>query len=173
MKIEWSSTGVSPELDWTRIQYFQSSPPESKRPRRENTPTILRFKVGEELYGLDQSYLQEILPFRREEAVLVPGASKFSVGVVDLRGLPVGVLEMATILGEKSEERPVSPLLIAECEPAVAFLVDSVEGVTVTDLSTLKPAKKKHELIQGQDPEGYHLLDVPRLLSQEYLRSLN
>jgi purine-binding chemotaxis protein CheW len=86
----------------------------------------LTFQVAEGVYGLDILRVREIIEFVKP--TLVPGAPPFLMGIINLRGTVVPVLDLALQLG--LPRRPIGP------ESCIVVVESAREtgGVTLTGL---------------------------------------
>jgi purine-binding chemotaxis protein CheW len=146
--------------------------------RKENTDTVRRwvtYRLAGEIYGIDVMLVQEVL--RVPEIVPVPGAPDFILGIINLRGTVVTVIDTRKCFGlEPKGLDDSSRIVIIESGKQVAgLMVDSVAEVvniasgqieTAPDVGTNDSAK----YIQGithHNNELLILVDVSRLLTPE------
>jgi chemotaxis signal transduction protein len=83
--------------------------------------------IGEDRYGIELTDVREVVP----EPLLtpVPGAPAAVLGVVNLRGEVVPVLDTAQLLGLPALER-LAYAVIAECDAGLAGLASDGEPTT-------------------------------------------
>ncbi len=102
----------------------------------------IRFNLGDETYGIAARQVNEVI--RVGDITPVPGAAEQILGIVNLRGNVVTVLDMRSLLG--IERKPVdesSRIIIAETAgQAVGLLVDSVAEVVYLRASEIESAPK-------------------------------
>ncbi len=102
----------------------------------------IRFNLADETYGIAARQVNEVI--RVGDVTPVPGAAEQILGIVNLRGNVVTVLDMRTLLG--IERKPVdenSRIIIAETGgQAVGLLVDSVAEVVYLRASEIDVAPK-------------------------------
>ncbi len=102
----------------------------------------IRFNLADEAYGIEARQVNEVI--RVGDITPVPGAPGQILGIVNLRGNVVTVLDMRALLG--IESRPVdesSRIIIAETEgQAIGLLVDSVAEVVYLRVSEIEVAPK-------------------------------
>ncbi len=139
---------------------------------------VLAFSVGEEHFGLDLNYIQEIQPLKPELWTLVPCTPDFIVGAVNIRGrlysimniaayLEIGVkirMEKAHVLlirGETGPEgTPMEFCILAEDRPKLEQLTaDQLQPATGT-LSA-----KGQVFIRGVTADMLMVLDLEKLIS--------
>ena len=131
------------------------------------------FRLDSELYGINVLQVQEVLRFT--DIVPVPGAPDFVLGIINLRGNVVTVIDTRKCFGLPSHEPDdATRIVIIESGKQVAgLLVDSVAEVvnihanqveTAPDVGTTESAK----YIQGianHNKEILILVDVNKLLT--------
>jgi purine-binding chemotaxis protein CheW len=97
-----------------------------------NGPTSrwVTFQLEDETYGIDVMQIREVL--RSQEISQVPGAPSYVLGIINLRGSVVAIIDTRTRFGlpPRDEMDDSSRILIMESgELVVGFLVDSVSEV--------------------------------------------
>jgi purine-binding chemotaxis protein CheW len=131
------------------------------------------FRLDSELYGINVLQVQEVL--RYSEIVPVPGAPEFVLGIINLRGNVVTVIDTRKCFGLPAKESDdASRIVIIESGKNIAgLLVDSVAEVVnisshqievAPDVGTTEAAK----YIQGianHNKEILILVDVNKLLT--------
>ncbi|ABM61258.1 chemotaxis protein CheW [Halorhodospira halophila] len=93
------------------------------------TSQWVTFKLGNEHYGINVMQVQEVLPL--SEIAPVPGAPEFVLGIINLRGKVVTVIDTRLRFGMKPREADKqSRIIVMEVAENVAgILVDSVDEV--------------------------------------------
>ncbi|MEA5444282.1 chemotaxis protein CheW [Gammaproteobacteria bacterium AB-CW1] len=147
--------------------------PERLQEAREQWVT---FRLGRETYGLKALHVQEIL--KATEISPVPGAESFVLGVINLRGNIVTVIDTRKRFGlSEPEAEGVRQIIVVEVdEHALGLLVDDVDEVADVRPSEIEPPPQfesdqvaRH--IQGvvrRDSGLTVMVDVRRLMpSQE------
>ncbi len=99
------------------------------------------FQIGQDRYACP---LENVAEISRIPAVTpVPGTDDFVLGLANLRGNIVSVLDLKPLLGvPEDEEKPLSAyrmLLVTHGDVTAAFIVDRVEGVVTVHESALEP----------------------------------
>ncbi|MDH3451993.1 MAG: chemotaxis protein CheW [Gammaproteobacteria bacterium] len=133
------------------------------------------FKLGAETYGVNVMQVQEVL--RVSEIAPVPGAPDYVLGIINLRGNVVSVLDIRLRFGlQQKTADDTTRIIIIELESqTIGILVDSVaevEDVQSGEVDTA-PAVGNEEssrYIAGivSRPNGLLILvDVQRLLSEQ------
>ena len=133
------------------------------------------FKLADENYGIAVMQVQEVL--RVTEITPVPGAPHYVLGIINLRGNVVTVIDTRTRFGlPRKEVDDVSRIIIIESgEHVVGLLVDSVAEVVYLRASEIESApnvgnEESARYIQGvhsQDGNLLILVDVNKLLTEE------
>lgn len=148
---------------------------EAVKKAAETVRRWVTFRLAGEIYGIDVMAVQEVI--RVPETVPVPGAPPFIIGIINLRGNVVTVIDSHRIFAlPPCELGEASRIVIVEAGKQIAgLLVDSVAEVvniangdieTAPDVGTTESAK----YIQGithHNNELLILVDVNRLLTPE------
>ena len=141
----------------------------------------LAFTMGAESFALDVARVREILEFTH--ITRVPGAPGFMMGVINLRGNVVPVLDMRLKLGVPDVERTVDTCIIVVEVPfdgentVMGALVDSVQEVFELGAEEIESAPRvgtgiKKELLRGigKKEGGFiMILDAEKIFSAEEL----
>jgi len=133
------------------------------------------FKLDNETYGINVMQVQEIL--RYTDIAPVPGAPSYVLGIINLRGNVVTVIDTRSRFGLPSAELDDSTrIVIIEAEKQViGILVDSVAEVVYLRRSEIDNApnvgtEESAKYIQGvsnRDNELLILVDLDKLLSDD------
>jgi purine-binding chemotaxis protein CheW len=133
------------------------------------------FRLGDETYGVNVMQVQEVL--RITEIAPVPGAPDYVVGIINLRGNVVTVIDTRKRFGlYPKEPDDSSRIVIIEAEDQViGILVDSVAEVVELRSSEIESApnvgnEESSRFIQGvtsRNGELLILVDLNRFLSDE------
>ncbi|GLX77599.1 chemotaxis protein CheW [Thalassotalea insulae] len=133
------------------------------------------FQLDSETYGINVMQVQEVL--RYTEIAPVPGAPTYVLGIINLRGNVVTVIDTRSRFGlESSEVTDNTRIVIIEAEKQViGILVDSVAEVVYLKASEIDVAPnvgndESAKFIQGvsnRDGELLILVDLNKLLSDE------
>ena len=131
------------------------------------------FKLENEVYGVNVMQVQEVL--RYTEIAPVPGAPDYVLGIINLRGNVVTVIDTRLKFGlMPAEITDNSRIIIIEAEKqVVGILVDSVAEVVYLKASEIDPApsvgtEESARFIQGVSNRKEDLLilvDLNKLLS--------
>jgi Chemotaxis signal transduction protein len=133
------------------------------------------FQLDRETYGINVMQVQEVL--RYTEIAPVPGAPDYVLGIINLRGNVVTVIDTRSRFGLPSAEvSENSRIVIIEADKQViGILVDSVAEVVYLRSSEIDVAprvgtEESAKFIQGvsnRDGELLILVDLNKLLSDE------
>lgn len=133
------------------------------------------FNLGNETYGINVMQVQEIL--RYSEVAPVPGSPMYVLGIINLRGNVVTVIDTRIRFGlESAEVTDNTRVVIIEIEKQViGIMVDSASEVVYLKASDIDIAPnvgndESSRFIQGvsnRDGELLILVDLNKLLSDE------
>jgi len=139
------------------------------------------FELDSEIYGISVSEVREVL--RYSDIAPVPGAPIFVVGIINLRGNVVTVIDTRCRFGLPTKEvNDDTRIIIIDIEDQeVGILVDSVAEVVDLDANAIEAApnvgnEDTSRYIKGvTSMEGNLLIlvDVNKLLTDEELADLN
>lgn len=133
------------------------------------------FKLDNEIYGINVMQVQEVL--RYSEIAPVPGAPIYVLGIINLRGNVVTVIDTRTRFGlESTETTDSTRVVIIESEKQViGIMVDSVAEVVYLRESEIDIAPnvgndESAKFIQGvsnREGELLILVDLNKLLADD------
>jgi purine-binding chemotaxis protein CheW len=136
---------------------------------------LIAFSRGVHRYGIELAHLTEIRPL--ESWTPVPGIPEFFLGVIALRGEIVAVIDIALLFGGATPEHDGErfAVVVSAGDVMAALLADSVDDVhdllpeqIHPPLTTFTHTRERY--IRGLTEEGIALLDVEKLLGDEWLR---
>lgn len=149
--------------------------------RGEAVSRWVTFRLGSETYGIDVMQVREVL--RGTEISPVPGAPSYVLGIINLRGNVVSIVDTRSRFGLPSQEMDdASRILILEAgDHVVGFLVDSVWEVAELRGSEVESAPDtgsgeaaKFIIGLANRKEGLLILvDASKLLSDDELTELS
>lgn len=141
---------------------------------------LVRFNIGEEVFGVDILKVQEIN--RMAEITRVPNAPDYVEGVINLRGKVIPIIDLRARLGmEQKEFDKETRIIVVELEDKViGFIVDSVNEVLRINKSITEPPPP---MVAGIDSEFITaiaklserliiLLDLEKILTKEQKEEL-
>ncbi len=133
------------------------------------------FRLDNEIYGINVMLIQEVL--RVTEVAPVPGAPNYVIGIINLRGNVVTVIDTRMRFGLPSKEMDdATRIVIIEVEnQTVGIVVDSVSEVVDVDASEIETAPnvgndETARYIEGVVSRGDELLilvDLNKLLTED------
>lgn len=133
------------------------------------------YRLGDETYGINVMQVQEVL--RYTEIAPVPGAPDYVLGIINLRGNVVTVIDTRARFGlPPSDVTDNTRIVIIESdEQVVGILVDSVAEVVYLRSSEIESApnvgtEESAKFIQGvsnREGELLILVDLNKLLSDD------
>ncbi len=148
--------------------------------RSEQKSRWVTFSLENETYGIDVMQIREVL--RTPEISPVPGAPVYVLGIINLRGNVVAIIDTRSRFGLPSREvDDASRIVILEAgDYVVGFLVDSVSEVAELNNGEIEPApdtggRDAARYISGlcnRDRGLLILIDADKLLSDEELAEL-
>ncbi len=140
--------------------------------KREQERHIVVFRLNGTLFALDIQSVQEIV--KQSDIVSVPGAPPFILGIVNLRGRIMAVVDTKQLLG--IGETPADKVLVmvvqigehlvgfTEVEQVTRITTDMIEPVS--DLVSPEEARRLEGVLKLND-KLVLLLDAKRLLDEE------
>ena len=142
---------------------------------------FVTFVLMEETYGINVMQVQEVL--RVTEIAPVPGAPAYVLGIINLRGNVVTVIDTRIRFGLPTVEMDdASRIIVIESEKqVVGILVDAVAEVVELRENEIDPApnvgtEESSRYIQGVATRGDGLLilvDLNKLLTDEEWQEIN
>ena len=133
------------------------------------------FTLQDEIYGINVMQVQEVL--REAEVAPVPGAPHYVIGIINLRGNVVSVIDARIRFGLPAiESTDLTRIIVIEVQQhIIGILVDSVAEVIDIKLSEIDTAPnvgtdETSRYIDGvvsRDDQLFILLDINKLLSTE------
>ncbi len=117
------------------------------------------------MWGIDLKYVREVV--RVKQYTIVPTTTEYVLGVFNLRGQIVPLLDISKILNVERESSETA-IILNYNEEAVGFSVDNVVGViSVSDNEMLPPPTEAGDYVKGvlrRDGELISILDTERVL---------
>ncbi|RMH44173.1 MAG: chemotaxis protein CheW [Gammaproteobacteria bacterium] len=133
------------------------------------------FQLGQETYGINVMQVKEVL--RHTEIAPVPGAPSYVLGIINLRGNVVTVIDTAQRFGLPTPEiTDNTRIVIIEAEGhEIGILVEAVSEVVYLKASEIETApnvgnEESSKFIQGvcnRDDQLLILVDLNKLLGEE------
>jgi len=133
------------------------------------------FRLDNEIYGINVMLIQEVL--RVTEIAPVPGAPNYVIGIINLRGNVVTVIDTRMRFGLPPKEMDdATRIVIIEAEnQTVGIVVDSVSEVVDVNASEIETAPnvgndetaRYIEGVVSRDEELLILVDLNKLLTED------
>ncbi len=145
---------------------------------QEKNQQVLRwvtFRLADEIYGINVMQVQEVL--RMTDVAPVPGAPHYVMGIINLRGNVVTVLDTCKLLDLASSDITDSSriMIIESSKVTVGLLVDSVAEVVNISSADIDPPPsvgndEGSRYIQGiysSEQQILILIDLNKLITEE------
>ena len=151
---------------------------------KEEITHFLTFRLGEETYALEILKVREVLDYIH--VTKVPGTPPFMLGVINLRGNVVPIVDMKIKFDFPQVERTVNTCIIIieiqmEGETSIlGALADSVDEVIELSAAQIEPPPKigthlRTDFLKGMGKHEDHfilLLDIEQIFSIEELSNV-
>ncbi len=149
----------------------------SQNEQPDNDPILqwVTYQLDNEVYGVNVMLVQEVL--RVSEIAPVPGAQQYVLGIINLRGNVVTVIDTRKRFGlAPKEPDDLSRIIVVEVDDiVVGLLVDSVAEVVYLHQSEIDPSPTVNNdehayYIQGvcsRDEQLLILVDITKLLDDQ------
>jgi purine-binding chemotaxis protein CheW len=148
----------------------------SNNNQKQNEPIQwVTFRLGDELYGINVMQVQEVL--RMPDIVPVPGAQNYVIGIINLRGNVVTVIDLRNRFGlpPRDSEDSTRIIIIEADDQVIGIMVDSVAEVVELRSSEIEMApsvgnEESARYIQGVCSRGGVLLilvDLNKLFTDD------
>ena len=141
---------------------------------------FLTFHLGKESYGIEIQYVTEIIVM--QEITKVPDLPEFIIGVVNLRGNVISIMDMRRRFHLESRDYDDRTCIIVVdiSDIAVGLLVDTVNEVLNIPEEQVDPPPKTHSGIKSNYFMGMGkvenqvkiLLDIEKILHEEELEQV-
>lgn len=142
----------------------------------------VKFRLDEEVYGINVMQVQEVL--RLPEIAPVPGAPDYVMGIINLRGNVVTVIDTRKRFGlfQKEPDDSTRIVIIEVDSQVIGILVDSVAEVVNLRTSEIETTpnlgedNESSKYIQGVHSKGDDILilvDVNKMLTESELDAVS
>src|SRR5258706_6075135 len=135
---------------------------------------VIEFVVAYETFAIESSYVREVYPLK--ELTQLPGTPDFVLGVINVRGQIVSVVDPKQFFGlpQKGLTDLNKVILISDGKMEFGLLADAVIGLRRIPLEELQPSLPtltglRAELLKGVTSERLVVLDAARVLSDKRL----
>ena len=133
--------------------------------REYDTVQYIVIKIGEEQYGIDISYIDNIV--RMQSITRVPHVQPYFAGVINIRGEVVPVMSLRLKMGLEVDEYTSKTRIIivkSESNASVGLIVDEVKEVVTLDERTIdeviRDSKVDETYINGIGKNGDTLISL-------------
>lgn len=143
-----------------------------KKDYDEKLMEITTFMLAYETYAVESSYISEI--FQLNEIVQVPGTPNFILGIINVRGKIISVVELKRFfdLPEKGLTELNKVIILKNKEMEFGILADSILGASAINVKNLQKTLPtltgvREEYLLGVTSEPIIILDAEKLLSDK------
>lgn len=119
----------------------------------------LSFRLGSVEYGIDILKVQEIRGF--EKSTRMFNAPAFILGVVNMRGIIVPILDMRIkfVMNDVTYDSQTVTIVLNVANRVVGMVVDAVQDAIAIQAENVKPAPRFHDEVNAQHIIGIVTLD--------------
>jgi purine-binding chemotaxis protein CheW len=146
----------------------------SEQPPQGETLLVVTFRLIPERYCIGSAFVTEVLPLK--EITPIPGVPPFVLGVMNVRGKIISVINLKKFFNLKETGITESNKIIVVKQNHMEFgiVTDVITGTCALILSTLSapPVTLNHigaEYVKGVTPDGLILLDIVAILNDKSL----
>ena len=124
-----------------------------------NNLELATFYVGDSLYGMDILRVQEIN--RLMDFTMVPQSPEYVMGIMNLRGQIVTVIDLSKKLGlpETDLNEESRNIIVNDQGEYIGLLVDRISDVVRTDTDKIEPPPSNMGGVQGRFLQGVFKMD--------------
>jgi purine-binding chemotaxis protein CheW len=131
---------------------------------------IVEFRVGAERYAIETTWVREV--YQARTITIVPGTPEFVVGIVNVRGRIISVIDIRGFFGLRGREASddIRVLILRSDEMEFAVLADEIVGVSriapgelQATLPTLQGSRA--EYLKGITTDRMTVLDAGKMLA--------
>ena len=133
--------------------------------REYETVQYIVIKIGEEQYGIDISFIDNIV--RMQSITRVPHVQPYFAGVINIRGEVVPVMSIRLKMGLEADEHTDKTRIIivkAESNAPIGLIVDEVKEVVTLDERSIdeviRDSKVDETFINGIGKNGETLISL-------------
>ena len=134
-----------------------------------STITVVEFLLTPEIYAIESSFVSEVLPLK--DMTTIPGAPAFVIGVFNVRGKIVSIVNLKTFfnLKEKGITELNKIIVLNHNQIEFGIVVDEITGSRTLNASAILPppatiSNLGNEYIKGVTSEGIIILDIQHIL---------
>lgn len=121
---------------------------------QESTMELATFYVGKALLGIDILSIQEIN--KHFEVTTVPQAASYVVGVLNLRGRIVTILDLGKKLGlsQIQQTKNIKNIIVRSQDELIGLMVDSISDVVTAERNRIEPSPSNISGVKGKYFKG-------------------
>ena len=153
-----------------RAELLSQAPQESLQ--ATDVLEVIQFRIGRELYAIETRFVEEVI--RISDITAIPDSAEILLGVMNLRGEILAVMDIGLLLHSAIEDHDRSSIMVlGEHRTEFGVTVDAVTEVTSIRVSDVHPPMKHEDqsdsLIRGVTADSLMVLDGTALLEDERL----
>lgn len=134
---------------------------------------LLTFSLGQERFGVEVGFVQEVHPLKRQSWSLVPCTPDFIVGAVNIRGRIYSMMHVGRFLGIKTSstsEKEHLLLVRGSGDMELCIVTDDMPEVERIPKESIQPSSgtisvKAQEYIHGVTKDMLTILNLKRILA--------
>ncbi len=141
---------------------------------KEGALFVVKFLLSGEVYGLESSFIKEVLPLK--DLAVVPCTPDFILGVINIRGQIFTVINPKKILklSEKGISEFTKVMILSYDNKSFGIVADSILGnqfIPFSEILSLPYTKDsdKQEYLMGMTAEGIIILDGKAFINSSEL----
>jgi purine-binding chemotaxis protein CheW len=116
---------------------------EPEAPVPDDTMTVLEFRLAHESYAIDSAYVTDVQPLTH--LTPLPGTPAFLLGIVNLRGEVLPIVDLRTFFDLPISLTDVSYVVVLHCDDMrFGILADAIAGMRYVSVSGFQPAPMTH-----------------------------
>lgn len=171
-----AALALSPDGAWAlldeRAKVLARPPPET--PAAGEILNVVTFRLASERYAIETRYVREVV--RLEDFTPIPGAPEFVLGVTNLRGDVLAIIDLRRFLGAGAQGLTdlARIIVLGDDQPEFGLLADQAEALaSLPSDEVLEPPEsvagigRRH--LRGVTKEALIVLDGAALLSDPRL----
>jgi purine-binding chemotaxis protein CheW len=151
-----------------RARRLAEPPPATGAP--QGRIEIVEFRVGAERYAIETTWVREV--YQARAITSVPGTPEFVVGIINVRGRIISVVDIRGFFGLRGREggEGVRVLILRSDEMEFALLADEIVGVSriaAGDLQATLPTLQgtRSDYLKGITSDRMTVLDAGKMLA--------
>ena len=153
---------------------------EETKEHLKNEERVISFRLNEELIGIDIKKIIKIT--KKIDITPVPKTKEYILGVINLRGNIVPVVDLKKMLDLPNEDKEQNFILVIDSNLGnIGLMVDEIEGANTIDIDEIQPtpinaigidSKYITGVVMAKDEESNEknlliLLDIDKLFETE------